>query len=69
MSDYFFALGSGHLPKKAQKIAEKHGADLVNYTEPDGRKRHWFACDNYGEPHDSQVRQAVVADLEKAGLI
>lgn len=34
MSDYQFGLGRGHLPKKANTIASKHGAALVNYTDP-----------------------------------
>ncbi|PYX09541.1 MAG: hypothetical protein DMG88_06180 [Acidobacteria bacterium] len=27
-------LPQGHLPQKAQQIAHKHGAELVNYVEP-----------------------------------
>lgn len=69
MSEYFFCLGPGHLPKRADTIARKHGAYLVNYTEPRGEKRHWFATANRGDPFDRAVRLAVVADLERAGLI
>ena len=63
MSEFFFGLGPGHLPRKADKIARRHGAYLVNYTERDGRKRHWFACRNRGAPFDQAVARAVLADL------
>jgi|SRR3990170_43087 len=69
MGDHFFALGPGHLPARADKIARKHGARLVNYTEPRGEKRHWFAGPNLGEPHDSTMARAVIADLRAAGVI
>lgn len=62
-SDYLFLLGSGHLPKLAARIAAKHGATLVNYTDPGcscgyrctsgdcpANRRHWFAGPNLGEP-------------------
>jgi hypothetical protein len=41
-----FGLGSGHCSRKVAKIAEKHGAELVNHTEPSGEKRHWFRLEN-----------------------
>ena len=63
MSDFQFGMGSGHLPKKADTIARKHGARLVNYTEPNGYKRHWFTCDNLGSPHDYERAQAVLGAL------
>lgn len=69
MGDHFFGTGSGHLPERADRIAQKHGACLVNHTEPDGRQRHWFACDNRGEPFDSNTARAVTADLEAAGIL
>jgi hypothetical protein len=69
MCHYMFGAGNGHLPKKAEAIAKKHGGRLVNHTEPNGRKCHWFATRNLGQPHDGQVAIAVIADLEKAGLI
>ena len=60
------------------RIAKAHGADLVNYTEPGCRcgwgcsegkcpagKRHWFATDNLGEPHDSAVAREVLAAIAK----
>lgn len=39
---YHFGMAFGHLPvRRTQKIAKKHGAELVNYTEPgSGVKRH-----------------------------
>jgi hypothetical protein len=68
MSDFMFGMGDGHLPKKAAKIAERHGARLVNYTEPNGRQRYWFAAPNLGNPQDQLRAKAVRADLEKAGI-
>ena len=69
MNEYHFGLANGHLPKKADTIAKKHGAWLVNYTEPDGFKRHWFSCRNYGEPFDSQCSRMVMNELIKKGII
>lgn len=62
-STFQFGLGEGHLPKKAAKIAQKHGADLINYTEPNGHKRHWFTGPNYGDPADKQVAATVLAEI------
>lgn len=76
MNEYFFGLGPGWLPKKADKIARKHEARLVNYTDPQctcghgcaigeckSSRRHWFACQNRGEPFDSQTAATVMAAL------
>jgi hypothetical protein len=65
MSEYFFALHSGHLPAKADKIARRHGAAHSNYTEPNGQKRGWFSCFNRGQPFDGEIRRAVIADLDR----
>lgn len=65
---YLFLLGGGHLPRKADLVARRHGARLVNYTEPNGSKRHWFTGPNLGNPFDGQLRADVLADLERAGL-
>jgi hypothetical protein len=67
MSEHFFGLHRGHLTAKADRIARKHGASHVNYTEPRGEKRWWFACRNRGEPFDSSTAKAVLADIEAAG--
>ena len=76
MSEHMFGLGSGHLPKLADKIASKHGARLVNYCDPGCKcghgcakecpecNRHWFAGPNLGEPFDSEMARAVMADIE-----
>jgi len=69
MSEYFFGLHSGHLTAQADLIAKKHGACHVNYTEPRGRRRGWFCCDNRGEPFDSTTATAVFADIDKVGGI
>lgn len=68
MSEHFFLLGRGHLPAKAGKIANFFGATLVNFTEPNGHKRHWFAAPNRGEPFDSLVSTEVRKALAAAGL-
>lgn len=68
MSEHHFLLGPGFLPARAGKIAEKHGAYLVNYREPDGGKRHWFSCRSRGGPFDDDRAKAVADDLEAAGI-
>ncbi len=65
MSEFHFLLGPGHLSEKADKIAKRHGATLVNYTEPNGEKRHWFAGVNLGHPFDKQLSAAIRKDLEQ----
>jgi len=69
MGNFQFLLGQGHLPKKANKIAQKHGAELINYTEPNGNRRHWFAGPNKGNPFDAQLANDVTVDLRQAGII
>lgn len=68
MSEHMFGAGPGHLPKRADKIARKHGAYLVNYTEPRGEKRHWFCCPNLGHPFDGATASAVMDALRAAGV-
>lgn len=63
MSDHLFGLGKGWLGIRAEKIAKKYGAELVNHTDPDGKRRHWFRCPNYGAPFDQETARAVLADL------
>jgi hypothetical protein len=63
MSEFFFGVGSGHLGKRAARIAAKHGVDLVNYTDPRGERRHWFATENRGSPFDDAIAAAVMAEL------
>jgi len=64
MSEYFFGLGPGHLDDAVvDPIVKKHGAYLVNYTEPRGEKRHWFACRNRGNPFDRQTASDVMDAL------
>ena len=75
MNEHLFGLGDGWLPKKADAIARKHGAVLVNHCDPGCKcgcgchdecpacKRHWFACQNRGEPFDSQTATAVMTAI------
>jgi hypothetical protein len=69
MSEYFFGLHQGHLNARADRIAKRFGAWHVNYTEPRGEKRGWFACRNRGEPFDSGTARQVVAAIDAAGGI
>lgn len=69
MSEYMFGPHPGHLTTKANQIAKRHGAWHINFTEPGGEKRGWFATRNSGFPFDRNVEMAVWADLEKAGGI
>jgi hypothetical protein len=82
MSEFMFGAGSGWLPAKADKIAKKHGAYLVNYTDAQCKcgygckphtckasRRHWFGGPNYGAPFDSQLAHRVEDELVEAGII
>ena len=82
MSEHMFGLGSGWLPARADKIAQRHEATLCNYTDAQctcgygcaphtckASRRHWFACDNLGEPFDRERAHSVMADLRAAGII
>lgn len=68
MSEFCFGQGQGHLVEAADTIARRHGAALVNHTEPRGERRHWFAGPNRGEPWDSALAMAVGDDLRAAGI-
>lgn len=68
MSNYCFGLHSGHLTARANTIAKRHGAWHVNYTEPRGERRGWFACPNRGAPFDGDIARAVMADIDQVGL-
>ncbi len=78
---YMFGLGPGWLPSKVEKIAQAHGAELVNYTDASCNcgygcspytckraRRHWFTCQNLGEPHNSATAHEVIAAIE-AGVL
>ena len=69
MGEYMFGLGPGFLPKKADKIAQKHDAWLINYDDPAEGKRHWFATHNYGSPFDEATAKAVMDELRKTNII
>lgn len=67
MNEYLFGLHRGHLTGKADEIAERHGASRINFTEPDGARRGWFAGPSRGSPFDGQLAAAVDADIETEG--
>lgn len=69
MSEHFFGVGPGHLGRAVATVARQHGAELVNYTEPRGERRHWFACPNLGEPFDAACARDVLAALRANGLL
>jgi len=62
--EFHFGLGPGHLSHAAYRIAKRHGATLVNYTEPNGYKRHWFSIENHGEPFNSTKASMVIGVLQ-----
>jgi len=64
---HHFGLHAGHLTAQADRIARRHGACHINYTEPRGERRGWFNCDNRGSPFDEAVAKAVMADIDAAG--
>lgn len=72
MSDYFFGLGKGKVTadaaRRAQTIADQHGATFVNPTIPGDGPRYWFACRNRGEPFDRRTAIAVKVALAADGL-
>ena len=67
MNEHFFGLHWEHLRVAADRIAKRHGAWHVNYTDPDGRRRGWFGCPNRGEPFDSERAGRVMADIDRVG--
>lgn len=69
MSEYMFLCGDGHLPERAAEIAQRLGAQLVNYTEPNGYKRHWFVIDSTCAALDQSKAEQVQRYLERAGVL
>ena len=67
VSEYVFGLHDGHLTAVADQIAGRHGAWHVNYTEPCGERRGWFACPNRGPSFYQVIARAVMADIDRAG--
>ena len=66
--EYFFGVHRGHLTKKADRIAAKHGAGHENTVDPStGLRSGSFFCVNH--PFNGQTEQAVMADIERAGGI
>jgi hypothetical protein len=60
MSEYLFGLHHGHLNRNADRIAKRHNAIHVNFTEPGtNRRRGWFAAANRGSPFDQAVADAI----------
>ncbi len=68
MDVYLFLIRKGHASDDARMIAARHGAELVNHTDPTGVKRHWFSSADRGEPFNTRRRLAVLRELRTAGL-
>ena len=68
MSEHIFGVRNGYLhPRERDRrdsIATKHGAVFTYVRLCDGL-RSWFSCTNLGDPHDSNIRRAVLADLDQ----
>lgn len=70
MSEYLFLGRRGHLSPLADTIARKHGACLVNYTDPGtGERRHWFAAEGRGEPFDLELASKIETALLARNLV
>jgi len=84
MSEYQFLCGWGKLKNRraVERIARKHGAQYILYTEPqcscgygcpsgecENSTRHWFAAENMGTTFDDSRAFAVETDLRAAGII
>ena len=55
--------------KRAESIAKRHGADLVEaFKLPGVGYQRWFTAPNLGAPFDDATRDAVQADLDAAGV-
>jgi hypothetical protein len=81
MGEFIFGLRRGWLPKKAESIAKKHGAWLVENTDPQctcgqdcwpgecKRSRyHWFATESKGDQSNLETARKVHDDLTTAGI-
>jgi hypothetical protein len=63
MSEHYFGLYQGHLTARLVKRVEAmfSHVSVVNYTEPRGEKRGWFAGPNRGDPYDRIMAESVLA--------
>lgn len=57
-----FGLYRGHLSVQLVRAVEKKfpRVSVVNYTEPGGERRGWFAGPNRGSPFDDQMSAEVL---------
>lgn len=72
MGSFLFGSGSGKVSmsraRKADRIAQRHGARCIVADLPEGA-RYWFTAPNMGDPFDKATAKAVLEDLEAAGLV
>lgn len=74
MGEHFFGLGRGKVSerkaKAVERIVRRHGATFTRYVGPgDPEPRFWFACENRGEPFDSQAEREVLDAVAAAGIV
>lgn len=62
MAEHHFGLYRGHLSAKLIDAVERRFPDVfvINFEEPSGERRGWFAQPNCGEPQDSQSAAEVL---------
>lgn len=69
MNDYCFGGGSGRVSSaeadRLDSIAQRHGAVFVQYDEPDGSWRYWFAGQNFGDPYNRMMERDVLSEVGK----
>ena len=73
MSEYMFAPTKKKITKttarKLNAIARRHGADFVGPVRiPGNDLTGWFAGPNRGFPFDREMHEAVMRDVEAAGI-
>jgi len=71
MGEYLFGCFTGHLSMALRKRIERAfpAVAVVNYQEPRGHKRGWFAGPNRGYPFDLRMAREVLAfACSEAGL-
>ena len=69
MADHLFLHGKKHLPVRAASIALRHGAELVNHTDPSTQERsHWFVARGSNPEACAAIEAAVKAELLAAGI-
>jgi hypothetical protein len=69
IAEFTFGVHYGHLTDEADKIAQRHNANHINYTDDNGTRRGWFVTSHRGELQNEKVAQRVLRDIDAAGGI